>query len=665
MAERFQKLFRLHPLLGLFLCMAGICFSYFISPVLGGVILCAGLCGFYFLPSIQRRILLFFLLIFVWLFGKEVYAFHQARQFVDSLALPNAVVVKEAKVLSWAQHERFAIVECRILSGEFIGFSEKSLRGVRASLIVNEMEECSRFSGRVKFKPYDAGHGLQRFNLKAFHHQRLIAFKGELVEMNELQPMGQFRKIIRNAQQGVKAVLLNGVNLDSSAQVILPALVLGEKRKGVDEYELFQELGAAHFFVVSGFHVGIVSSLVWVGVYWLKLGRRVRLITVISLTWGYVLLSGAEPASVRAGIMISALFSAGLFYRKTSFYNSLLIAACLILFFEPMQLLQVGFLLSFGTVLLLVTFTPLIRKKVECWCEPDAYLPKSLWNRKQAVRTSLLKFTSGYHLGLLIAFLGSSFIVAFCFKKIYWWGFLLSLILTPCVYLIMGLSALSLTLNVFTEKGSVAVNRCNQLIIEQVHRSIEEWSVGKSNAYYFKDSFLKEGVICFPLKSKRHSLYFAKEQTLMHFGSQRDYEKNIKPVLEGNGIELQTIFSLRMIDDAEIENVLLFPAKKEQGEWAFHEDFTARVNPLRNRIEIDYEGMKIRCLLKPEQSPAEDFSLKELDYLLVSGAYAYGEYHREAANKVICYPHQWESKKGLQDLTFKCLQITKNGLKRE
>jgi competence protein ComEC len=152
-------------------------------------------------------------------------------------------------------------------------------------------------------------------------------------------------------------------NLDSSEQALLRGLMIGER--GFIAMEMrddFAKLGVIHILAVSGLHVGFVI-LIFMGVsgffripYWLKV-----LLTILALAF-YACLTDLKPPVVRASVMGSLVLIATLIERKTDIYNILALAALLILLFNPMQLFQAGFQLSFMAVISIISLYPKIRQ---------------------------------------------------------------------------------------------------------------------------------------------------------------------------------------------------------------------------------------------------------------------------------------------------------------
>ena len=148
-------------------------------------------------------------------------------------------------------------------------------------------------------------------------------------------------------------------SLSPLAAGILDAMALGEKR-GVPMpiYNSMIYSGTVHILVVSGFNVGIVASIIILVLRLLGIKRKMRIYTAVPLLIFYCLAAGASTPVVRATIMAIIFLCAYLFKRQPDIYNSLSLASLCILGVNPKQLFDVGFQLSFSSVISIMASLP-------------------------------------------------------------------------------------------------------------------------------------------------------------------------------------------------------------------------------------------------------------------------------------------------------------------
>lgn len=145
-----------------------------------------------------------------------------------------------------------------------------------------------------------------------------------------------------------------------SQSALLSALLFG-RREQLDRHDrdAFAATGTAHLLAISGLQIQFMALLLWTLLKRCRVSRRTNAILLFGATWAYTALSGAEPPIVRAAVMISLVLIAQMAWREVDALSLLGAAAIVILAFDPGQLFQAGFQLSFAAVFALVTLVPL------------------------------------------------------------------------------------------------------------------------------------------------------------------------------------------------------------------------------------------------------------------------------------------------------------------
>ncbi|MBD2609505.1 ComEC/Rec2 family competence protein [Scytonema hofmannii FACHB-248] len=144
---------------------------------------------------------------------------------------------------------------------------------------------------------------------------------------------------------------------------LVSAMVLGSKAVDLpyDIRDLFVQAGLAHALAASGFQTSLILGVV------LGLTKRTKRVTQFLLgSFALILflsLTGFQAAVLRAVIMGFAALIALVLRRKVMQLGSLLLAATLLLLFNPLWIWDLGFQLSFlATLGLIVTVPPLIQR---------------------------------------------------------------------------------------------------------------------------------------------------------------------------------------------------------------------------------------------------------------------------------------------------------------
>ncbi len=169
-------------------------------------------------------------------------------------------------------------------------------------------------------------------------------------------------------------------DLSPDSYSFISALTLGHKDELSNELkEAFRTSGTSHILAVSGMHVGIIYTILYIMFGLFGRGSKTKVLRfslIIATMWLYAILTGLPPSVVRATIMLTIASIGIATNNKIFIINTLSIAAFIILIFNPLQLFNVGFQMSFGAVLSIVYLNPIISKIKN----PKNKLTRYTWN---------------------------------------------------------------------------------------------------------------------------------------------------------------------------------------------------------------------------------------------------------------------------------------------
>ncbi len=156
--------------------------------------------------------------------------------------------------------------------------------------------------------------------------------------------------------------LISG-NLPGESANFLNAILLG-LRQGMsgDLNDAFMRTGTIHLIAISGLNVGLIVFLVLLILSIIRVPKRTGMVLTIAFLVFYAVLTNGTPSVVRATVMSIALLLGLLLDRETSLWNSLGLAALVILSYDPGALFDIGFQLSFASVISLLYLTPKIER---------------------------------------------------------------------------------------------------------------------------------------------------------------------------------------------------------------------------------------------------------------------------------------------------------------
>jgi len=178
-------------------------------------------------------------------------------------------------------------------------------------------------------------------------------------------PLNAFIRFKAKIRQAATNALLGDMPQDENRRGLLEALLLGYRRN-IDNntYQAFQKTGLLHLISLSGLHLGILVGILW----WLckiagfmKPARAVICAVAVGI---FLLIIPPRAPTIRAAIICWVFCASVLLRRHANPVNTLSLAAIvLLLLIRPTQLFEVGWQLSFASVLGIVLFT----KRIEAF----------------------------------------------------------------------------------------------------------------------------------------------------------------------------------------------------------------------------------------------------------------------------------------------------------
>lgn len=286
--------------------------------------------------------------------------------------------------------------------------------------------------------------------------------KAKSIEHLGTVPLGTFTALRGTIRERMLEFFDRHLPEDSAA--LLKAMLLGEKHYLSEELrQAYIDTGLAHLMAVSGLHIGFVAGACFLILYplvfyllwkfrtpWALLGygRKIVALLCVFPVLFYMFLVGAKISALRAGVMILVYLFAVLINREKHLLNALLVAAFLILIWNPEAVVGPGFLLSFGALLTIVLAIRFMENpsgdaldqlgEVPWYSRlPKPRLNEASWGaRIYDVLQSTVFIT-------LAALLGTLPILIYFFNHISIGGILLNLLLVPLTALLIPLGLLT------------------------------------------------------------------------------------------------------------------------------------------------------------------------------------------------------------------------------
>lgn len=145
---------------------------------------------------------------------------------------------------------------------------------------------------------------------------------------------------------------------------VAEALTLGWKADiDPETRDAYRDAGIAHLLAVSGLHVGLLAAMVGALMFWIgkeRRGRTIRGSVQLVAVWGFALITGLAPSTVRAALMFSLFIVSNILGRRTETFNLLAASAIITLMGNPMLVTDTGWQLSYAAVTGILLARPVI-----------------------------------------------------------------------------------------------------------------------------------------------------------------------------------------------------------------------------------------------------------------------------------------------------------------
>lgn len=253
---------------------------------------------------------------------------------------------------------------------------------------------------------------------------------------------------------------LLGMGFDASMSLehaLLRALLLGDKDPELrDVQEQFRRTGTSHHLAISGMHVAIVGGLVFLVGRLCRVSPRASCIAALLVVVVYGATAMPSPPVIRSVVLCAVVGAGVALRRQVDMFQMLAVSLLAMLIWQPLDLFDAGFQLSFGTVLGLMIFTdPLTRNLAggrandsngaQLAQPPGAWAAAGRWADDRLLKS----MAAG-----VVAWLVSMPLIAFHFSQLNPWAVPGSLLLAPVVLLALVAGLLKVLMTALLPGGA-------------------------------------------------------------------------------------------------------------------------------------------------------------------------------------------------------------------
>ncbi|MDB5343145.1 MAG: ComEC family competence protein [Schlesneria sp.] len=286
------------------------------------------------------------------------------RVFAKVVNAPTVLVAIDDHA-PWKPPERtLVMLECRRLVGDsspaVSGYVRLSVAGRLDQLAIGDLVEVSGLL-LLPSEPSNPGDfDTRRWLRTQGLHATLAANQPEAVvvvsrERTSWDWLTIGRTAVRHRAENLIATRLRASNVAVAQSLLLGSRVELDR----DLRRAFAESGTLHILAISGMNVG----LLWIAISFMcrlfRLPPEASALTALILLPAYALITDANPPVVRATIVAVVMVLGQLIGRTANHWNSLAVAALIVLVWNPSDLFNAGAQLSFiavATILITMRF---------------------------------------------------------------------------------------------------------------------------------------------------------------------------------------------------------------------------------------------------------------------------------------------------------------------
>ena len=302
-----------------------------------------------------------------------------------------------------------------------------------------DLIEGNKVSLKGKVKPSAKVYNPSDMDYKAYLQSQGVVCEIELKSIEEASYTGNWIGNLRRVlEEQIDKVFLK------RDKGLVRAFILGDaKAIEEDTKNVYRTLGISHILALSGLHLSLVSGMLWYILGRLGLGYRLRNTLSLIGIWFYACITSTSVSIIRACIMLSVTLGVRTLWEEEDFFTTCSIAALIILGINPFCLYQVGFQLSFVSII-----------GIGIVNEMDGFMKYILRLNKRKLKLMRLILPS------IVLTLLLSPIIAYHFYEVPILGVIFNImliplfsILIPIIFLILGLSFILPEVSIFLAYG--------------------------------------------------------------------------------------------------------------------------------------------------------------------------------------------------------------------
>jgi ComEC/Rec2-related protein len=319
------------------------------------------------------------------------------------------------------------------------------------------------------------------FDARRFYEEEGIYFQLQTESTNDwsLAAVNQTAPLAPRFEAWARRTLALGLPVEDEPLRLIWTLALDWKTPLTEQVEEpFLRAGTYHVFAVDGLRIGMLTLICVALLRAFQVPRAWCGVVVIPLIWCYAGLTGWPASAVRATIMMTIVVLGWALRRPVDLMNSLFAAGLIILCWDPRQLFQAGFQLSFVIVFGIAVLLPAARALVyQRMLRPDPFLPDTLRWRPPDWLAGAARYGADMLLLSWTAWLASIPLSAYYFHLFTPWSVPANFVVVPLTALTLMACAGSLLFGAWLPGVAILFNHAAWFYMKSII-VVSQWSSG-------------------------------------------------------------------------------------------------------------------------------------------------------------------------------------------
>lgn len=237
--------------------------------------------------------------------------------------------------------------------------------GVRKILLYHSNSESLKIKNRIfvsgTIQKFTKGTNPGQFNEYIYYKGNQIDYKvfGDSVEIQSKET-SFYREGLMKIRQAFSNVFQEVLSEEDAG--IICAMLLGEKSSLLqDTRDLYQKNGISHILAISGLHISMIGMFLYQLLKKIYVPNETAIPLTIIFLFSYGAMTDFSVSTNRAVVMLTISLMGILIGRTYDFISAICLSGILILLQNPLQIVNSGFLLSFGAVGAIAIVFPVLK----------------------------------------------------------------------------------------------------------------------------------------------------------------------------------------------------------------------------------------------------------------------------------------------------------------